>query len=85
MGFEYSLCPSPRGRHQDIDPKDDDEHMLGGMTGMTQLEEQQASGGSSYVAFPASSSLVLHIATTLVHSLVLLPPHECTSAGSTTF
>ena len=46
MGFEYSLCPSPRGRHQDIDPKDDDEHMLGGMTGMTQLEEQQASDGA---------------------------------------
>ena len=58
VGFEYSLCPPPRAcRHRDIDPKDDDEHMLlGGMTGMTQLEEEQASGGSSYVAFPASSS-----------------------------
>ena len=57
VGFEYSLCPPPRGcRHRDIDPKDDDEHMLGGMTGMTQLEEEQASGGSSYVAFPATSS-----------------------------
>ena len=85
VGFEYSLCPPPRAcRHRDIDPKDDDEHMLGGMTGMTQLEEEQASGGSSYVAFPATSSLVLHIATTLVHSLVLLPPHEHTSAIATT-
>ena len=46
MGFEYSLCPPPRGRHRDIDPKDDDEHTLGGMTGMTQLEEQQASDGA---------------------------------------
>ena len=46
VGFEYSLCPPPRGRHRDIDPKDDDEHTLGGMTGMTQLEEQQASDGA---------------------------------------
>ena len=80
MGFEYSLCPSPRGRHQDIDPKDDDEHTLGGMTGMTQLEEEQASGGSSYVAFPATSSS----SSPLVHFVVLLPPHEHTSAIATT-